>query len=236
MRKNGVRSMLVLVMVLLVLVLADVSFSEEFCMSGDFTWVSTYIWRGIRQFEGNTLQGIISGNWKYLSFGVWYSSVSFGDGTLMETDPFLNLSFNKGSLSGGIGMTYYSYDFKKWNGYADHEIELAVNAGFSPVGISIYYIPKQASTKGDLKCSNYWIELSSASNTLDMHWGIIIGYGTYSSRYLEMPKKEAIGNVTLSAQKEVIDQLTVGWYYEIPFRTDLENSFWISCSLSYKIE
>lgn len=113
--------------------------------------VSTNFWRGIRQFEGNALQGTVSGNWKCLSFGVWYSGVLFGDGTLMETDPFVNLSFKKGFLSGGVGMTYYSYDFNKWNDYADHEIELAVQAGFSLFDIAFYTVPKQASTKGDLE-------------------------------------------------------------------------------------
>ncbi len=233
MKKNGMKKSKIWGAGILIFFSTVFSFAEEFSMSGDFSWISTYVWRGIRQFEGNALQGTVTGSWKCLSFGVWYSSVSFGDGTLMETDPFLNCSFGEGSLTGGFGMTYYSYDFRKWNGYADQEIELTAHAGFSPLAIALYYVPKQASTEGELERSNFWIELSSTINALELKWGVVVGYGNYSSRYLDTPKKEAIGNITLSANKAVTDQLSVGWCYEIPFQTDLENSLWINCSLSY---
>ncbi len=233
MKNNVEKNCFISGIVILILFSTAFVMAGEFSVSGDFTLVSTYFWRGVRQFEGTALQGTVSGNWKCLSLGVWYSSVSFGDETVMETDPFVNFTFNKGAFSGGIGMTCYSYDFNTWNGYADYEIELAVHAGFSPFDIALYTVPKQASTKGDLERSNSWIELSSSVNLLELDWGVVFGYGTYSSRYLEIPKKEAIGNLTFSVDKAVNDQLTVGWHYEIPFNTDLENSLWIDCSLFY---
>ncbi len=189
MKKQNIHKTFICGMGMLMLLSVNFAIAGEFITHGDFSLISAYIWRGIRQFEGCAVQGMVSCNWSFLSFGIWYSGGSFGNGTLMETDPYFGISLSKESLSGEIGMICYSYDFNKWNDYADQEIELFAKGSVPQIDISVYYVPKQKSTEEDPKPSNYWIELSFKINKMKLDWDVEIGYGTYSSRYLETQKK-----------------------------------------------
>ena len=111
-----------------------VSFGTTFAQlefSGDVTLVSTYIWRGIKQYNGPALQGTAGAGCGSLSFGLWYSSVNFGDDTEVETDPFIEIALPTGSISTSIGATVYSYDFfETFNDKADYEYEVFGKIGF----------------------------------------------------------------------------------------------------------
>jgi len=205
---------------------ADIQFS------GDVTGVSAYVWRGIKQFDGVALQGTVATSYKALSFGVWYSSVTFGPGTpFMETDPFIELSLSTGPLSSSIGSTIYSYDFKSFNDQADYEYELFTKIGLGPAGLAFYFVPAQNSTKTDLNDSYYWVEVSTSISTLGVDWGILYEFGTYSGRFLATPIDDPIGEFVISANKSISETIMICWSYSIPTSSELENN--LNVSLGY---
>ena len=206
---------------------------EDLRFKGEVVITSSYYWRGVQQFEGNALQGTSRVDYGIISLGMWYSSVIFGDGTVMETDPFLSLNLPTGCWSSSVGLTVYSYDLKKYNEYADWEIEINGSIGYDCLSFSGYYVPQQTSTKNDPSSSNYWFEFSGGIATLGINWGITWGYGTYTSRYLKTPKEGAISTLTLSVIRSITDYLSVNWNYIIQTEKELHNGLYINCTLTF---
>jgi uncharacterized protein (TIGR02001 family) len=197
--------------------------------SGDATMVTTYVWRGVKQYNGPALQGTAGFEAGLVSFGLWCSSVDFGGDTEVETDPYVELSFPTGSVSTSIGATMYSYDFfETFNADADYEFELFGTFGVGPVGLAAFYVPSQASTENNLNESDYWIEASLGANLRGADLGVLFGFGTYSSKWLAEPKEDAVSHVVLSAGKTVNENVAVNWSYSISMDSDMDDQFWMT--------
>jgi len=214
--------------------LVNLLYSAELTFSGDITGVSTYVWRGIKQYNGVAYQSTALVTYKFLSGGVWYSSVNFGaDTPLLETDPFIELSLPTGTLKSALGATIYSYDFSEFNTTADLEYELFVKIRSGIFGFNAFFTPAQASTDNDLNQSFYWIELSTSKSALKFIWEIIFGYGTYSSRFLANPKKKAVNHLVLSATKNISKTVTIRWNYSLATCSTMDNYLWFSGGISF---
>lgn len=214
---------------------SGIAFAEDLEFSGDNDLVSTYIWRGVQQYNGFALQGTASGSYDFLSFGVWYSTVNFGeDSPLLETDPFIEVSLPTGSLETALGATIYTYDlFSTFNDTADYEYEFYGSLSYDAFELLAFYVPGQYSTKGDLQDASYWIELSAYVPAFGADWSGALAFGTYSSRFVPEPTKDAVGNFVLSGSKSVSELLTVGWNYSFALTSEMENYLWINLGIEY---
>ena len=215
-----------LFLLLYVLISINVIGSEvEF--SGDVTGVSTYVWRGVKQYSGPAMQGTAGFSYGALSFGLWYSSVAFGD-IEIESDPYIEVSLPTGSVSTSIGATIYTYDlFESFNDDADYEYEVFAKAGVGPVGLAAFFVPSQSSTENNLNESDYWIEASGETSFKGADLSVTLGYGTYSSKWLAEPKKDAVSSLVLSAGKSISENASVSWNYSLGLDDDMENILWM---------
>jgi hypothetical protein len=55
--------------------------------------------------------GSVTGTLGKVNAGLWYSNVVFGNGMVMEIDPFVSVFLPIGKLSTSLGLTVYTYDF-----------------------------------------------------------------------------------------------------------------------------
>lgn len=201
--------------------------------SGDVTLVSTYVFRGIQQCPGPALQGTAALNYKGLSGGLWVSSIGVED-IETETDPFIELALPTGKIESALGLNVYTYDFfSTFNETADYELELYANASVGMFGISGYYVPSQKSTKEELHSSCYWLECNVEKECMGGTWNVLLGYGTYCSRYLSPPRKEPVGNLVLTATKSLAEGLDVSYAISFGLAKDMENIFVLSVSKSF---
>jgi len=207
--------------------------AQELKLSGDVTGTSTYVWRGVKQFDGVSIQGAIGSKYKFMSFGIWYSTVNFGARTpYFETDPYFEFSLPTGLIKSQLGITVYCYDFTSYNGRANFEYELYGKLNNNIFNLAGYFLPNQQSVKNEVNQYAYWVEAGAGASLMNFTWGILFGYGTYSSRFLESPKMDAVGNVVLSATKQTSDAISVSWNYSLALDSGLTNILWISISRS----
>ncbi len=202
--------------------------------SGDVTAVSTFTWRGVKQFNGNALQGTANLSINVFSLGFWVSSVSFGsDGPSVESDLFFEIALpSGGEISSTIGATAFTYDlFDRFNDDAKQEIEIYGKVGIGSFAAAVFFVPSQPSTKNNLNHSDYWVELSTQANALNADFGAMLGFGTYSSKYLPEPQKEPVYHLVLSAAKPVMESLSAGMSLSLGLSKELSNLFWIYLSV-----
>jgi uncharacterized protein (TIGR02001 family) len=202
--------------------------------SGDVTTVSTYTWRGVKQFNGNALQGTANLSVSFLSFGFWVSSVNFGsDGPSVESDPFFEIALpSGGEVSSTIGATAFTYDlFDRFNDDSKQEIEIYSKVGIGSFAAAFFYVPSQPSTKNNLNHSNYWVELLVQTSAVNANFGAMLGFGTYSSKYLPEPQKDPVYHLLLSASKPVMESLSAGMNLSLGLSKELTNLFWIYLSV-----
>lgn len=208
------------------------SFSE-LAFSGDVTGVSTFVWRGIKQYSGPALQGTAAFEYKCLTAGIWISSVAFGD-IEVESDPFMEVALPTGSITSAIGLTLYSYDFlATFNDDADFEMEAYASVGFGPIGLGLYYVPSQKSTENSPNDSDYWIELSGKTTLCGADLGLVLSYGTYSSKFLAVPKEDAVTNIVLSIGKSLNEGLRFSHSYSLDLDDDMENIYFITITKEF---
>jgi len=223
-----------LALLILIFAISTILPAQEMSFSGDVTGVSTYVWRGVKQYNGPALQGTASCGYKSLSFGLWTSSVNFGDATEAETDPFVELSLPTGSIESSIGATIYSYDlFQSFNADADVEYEIFAKAGMGVLGLAFYFVPSQASTTNNLNSSDYWFEASLGMEAVGAEWSVLFSYGTYSSKWLATPKSEAVTNIVIGASRALTENLSVNYNYSIGTDSQMENIFWMGLGYSF---
>jgi uncharacterized protein (TIGR02001 family) len=203
--------------------------------AGNLSGVSTYVWRGIKANNGPALQSDASMSYGIVTLGFWGSSIDFGDNLELETDPYGSVVLTDGDFSSSVGFTVYMFDFSSFNDRADAELELNAMLGYGPVGLNIFYLPSQNSTKGDLVESLYWLELSSGGTLVGADLSAAITYGTYSSRWMpEGPKKDPAGLLLLTAGKSINDEFAVFWTYSLDvFGSGFENILYFGGSLSF---
>jgi uncharacterized protein (TIGR02001 family) len=231
--KNKISTSILILGISLIIILTG-SLPAQVKFSGDISAVSTYVWRGIKANNGPALQGTASFTYSHLTVGLLCSSINYGDDKEVETDPYLEIALPNGNISTSIGATVYIFDFRTFDDYADYEYELFFTAGYGPVGLSGFYVPKQKSTEFDTLRSNYWLELSGESTYLGADISAAIGYGTYSSRW--MPKgrtKDAVSLLLLTAGKPITQNFSVTWNYSIDLGSDFENIFYLGAYFSF---
>jgi uncharacterized protein (TIGR02001 family) len=206
----------------------------EVSFNGNITGVSTYIWRGIRQNNSSALQATAALEASVFSGGLWVSNVDFGpDSPTLESDLFFEFHIPAGeSVSAILGTTIYTYDFfKTFNDDARQAIEIYFKSTYQPFGLSVYYVPAQASTKKNLLASLYWFEFSAAIDAFGANFSSQFSFGTYSSRYLPEPQTKPVSLLVLSAAKPVYQSLTAGMMYSLGLSKGLSNLFWFYLSL-----
>ena len=231
MKRNAINLIIVGLALLTFLSVSPLAAQVEF--SGDATMVSTYVWRGVKQYSGPAMQGTAGFDYGIVSFGLWLSSVEFGD-IEVETDPYIEIALPTGSISTSIGATIYSYDFfDTFNDDADYEYEVFGTAGYGPIGVAAYYVPSQSSTDNAPESSQYWVEVSGEASFMGADLSAVFGYGTYSSKWLATPKKDAVSTLALTAGKAVSEDIAVNWTYSLGLDDDMENILWMGFSYGF---
>ena len=214
------------------LIIINSGFADSLAVFGDMTLVSTYVWRGIKQYDGVAMQGTVEGAYKCVSAGVWFSTVNFGEGSpVMESDPYIVVNLPTGTMETSVGMNAYMYDFTRFGVDTSGkdilmEYELCASITYNMFGISAYFVPGQKNTEGEDPESKYWLELSGETSLGSFNWSATLGYGTYSSRWLSTPKKDATGNLVISAAKNLSDDLSVNWNCSLGIDDDMDNYLW----------
>ena len=209
-----------ILILLLLAVLAGSAVAVEF--SGDVTGVSTYVWRGVKQFDGVAMQGTASLTSGPVTVGFWSSTMH---GPMeVETDPFVEVGLPTGDISTAVGATLYSYDFFAKSEYNVYEVYGGL--GYGPAGVTFFYTPEQE----NMDESVYWLQVSGGTELLGADVGATLGYGTYSSS-----TDDAVTTLTLSAGKSVSDNVAVSWNYSIGISDDdnLENIFFMTAGFGF---
>ncbi len=202
--------------------------------SGDFTAVSTYVWRGVKINSGPALQSSAAGSYGVVTLGFWGSSINVGDDLEVETDLYAEVALPIGDLYSSLGATVYMLDFRTFNSTADAELELYATAGYGVLGLNAYYVPAQNSTKDDLNRSVYWLEFSGATQLAGADLSALIGYGTYSSRWiLSGARKETVTLLLLSAGTAISEATSVFWRYSHDLGTGIENIFYMGTTYGF---
>ncbi|MBN2412785.1 hypothetical protein JXQ31_13940 [candidate division KSB1 bacterium] len=226
-KKNNV-SIILLLLILINYAGAEVKFS------GDVTGVTTYVYRGIKQYTGPAMQGTAGFSYGALSFGLWCSSVVYYDDTEVESDPYIELFLPTGSVATSVGVIISTLDlFESFNDDANYEYEVFAKAGSGAFGLAAFFVPSQSSTKNNINESDYWVEVSGETAFKGADLTLTLGYGTYSSKWLAEPKKDAVSCVVLTAGKPISEVLSVSWNYSIGLDDAMENILWMSFTYGF---
>ena len=196
----------------------------EIGFSGDATVVSTYFWRGVKQFDGSAMQGTAEFSKSSVAVGFWVSSMA--DGIAVETDPYFSISLPTGSVESSIGGTIYTYDFFAKEEYTVYEI--FGSAAFGPASASFYYTPEQQD--GDIE-SVYWLELGLGTTKCGADLSATLGYGSYSA--FMSPEDDKVATLLLSAGKSVSDNVDVSWNWIAGLSDGMDNGFFLSASYGF---
>lgn len=207
--------------------------ASPFSFQGNAAVTSSYVFRGIRQFKGAAYQGMMEGKLSRFTAGFWFSSVQFETDWSHETDFYSKYNFKISRLEGAAGVTVYAYDFYRYNSTADREFEFFGNFTYGMLSLGVYVVPGQPSTRNDPAPNNYWMELAIARSFKSLDWIFGINRGTYSSRYLENPQKDAVGTLTISASRKISDSIALSWFASIPIQTRLTNQYGSALTFSF---
>lgn len=223
------------ILVIILLALLPSSSFAEVGFSGDMTAVTTYVWRGIKLNTGPALQGTAEGSYGILTFGFWGSSLNIipDQATELETDLYASVALPTGDLETSLGATVYSLDFSHFNDTADAELELFASFAYNILGLNILYIPEQNSIKNNENSSLYWLELAATFPLLGADITAQASYGTYSSRWLPEPQKDAAALGLVSVAKSVTEEIGVFWTYSFDLDGGFENIFYFGGSYSF---
>jgi hypothetical protein len=197
--------------------------AAELSFSGDASLVSTYVWRGVTQFNGAAMQGTGEVGYGILSVGYWISTMQ-GE-FAVETDPYIGLSLPTGPVESSIGATLYSYDFFKHAGAQVYEV--FASAGYGPVGVSFFYTPAQ--DEPGIDDALYWIDISAGTAVLGADVSATLSFGNYSAA----TEGDSATNLLLSAAKAVTDDLSVSWNWNVALADGTDNVFFMSASYGF---
>ncbi len=187
--------------------------------------VTTYVWRGIKQFNGAALQMEFSADYRNFTVGFWASSLGESSGSEIETDPFIQINVPLGKAEVVFGTTLYSYDFfKALNTSTVFEAELFAGVQVSFVNVKFFFEPFQPATRQDLPPWNYWSELEIKREWHGFVVQNVLALGTYSSRFLK--KEQAVSVWRLSILRYLTQNLQISWNYSHGF-AGLERVFWL---------
>lgn len=196
----------------------------EIGFGGDVTVVSTYFWRGVKQFDGAALQSTAELSSGPLAVGYWVSSMS--GGIAVETDPYVSLRLPTGSIESSIGATVYSYDFFAKEEYTVYE--LFGSAGFGPLNATYYFTPEQ---QDGSVTSVYWFEVGVETTAFGADLGATLGAGSYSA--FVSPEKASVSTLLLRASRSVSDEVTVAWNWVVGINSSTDNGFFLSAGYGF---
>ena len=196
----------------------------EVGFSGDATIVSTYFWRGVKQFDGAALKGTAEFANGPIAVGYWISSMS--NGIAVETDPYVSLTLPTGPVESSVGATIYTYDFFAKEEYTVYEV--FGSAGVGPLSATFFFTPEQQD--GDIE-SAYWLEVGAGTTAFGADLSATFGYGSYSA--FVSPDDDAVASVLLSATKAVSEEVTIGWNWILGLNDGLDNGFFLSAGYGF---
>ncbi len=205
---------------MLVVILMSAAISHSMDFSGDATGVSTYVWRGVKQFNGPALQSTASFTTGFFTAGLWTSNMH---GPMeVETDPFIEASIPLAEFSAAVGATLYSYDFFAKSEYNFYEFY--GSARYGQFSAALFFTPEQSNTDDSV----YWLEISAGRAVMGVDISGTLGSGTYSST-----TDNVVTSLLISAAKPVTDSFTASWNYSIGLSDELESIFFIGASYGF---
>ena len=207
----------------LVTIFLNNAYSATVEFAGDATVVSTYVWRGVKQFDGAALQGNGEFTYGILAVGYWISSLNIPD-VPVETDPYIGITLPYKSVNASIGATLYSFDFFSQGSSTVYEINTSLGIDFG--SLSFHYTPEQDNVDESL----YWLELSGSTSVKGADLSAQLGYGTYSNFVNEDDK--AVTTAIVSAGK-TISEFCVSWNWVIGLSDGMSNTFFFSIGHSF---
>ncbi len=227
------RRLISAVFVALVFTDAMVTAASPIEFGGDAAVVSSYVFRGVRQFDGIAFQGSAETRWKSLTAGFWASTCGSESDYAHETDFYLEAGFPAGPVSTTCGITAYSYDFGRFNETASLEFEISGEAVYKNLSASFSAVPPQHSTRDGLVGAYYWAEMAWACTLYSMDWSLGYAFGTYSSRFLEYPREKAVCLFSVSASRKIFGPAVFSWNASLPAADALDNRFWMSLVFTF---
>jgi uncharacterized protein (TIGR02001 family) len=221
--------------VLLSLLLSVVAVkAAEIGFSGDVTLVSTYVWRGIKQFDGAALQSTGAFSYGPLTVGLWMSS--FNGVVPVETDPYVSVALPTGEIETSLGAALFSYDFFSKREYSVYE--LSASAAYGPFSGNFYFVPKQEFTKDNetvqlVPDALYWIELAAGTTFKGADLSATLSYGTYSAFFTTGGAEKTATNLLLSAGKDFTENIAVSWNWGIALDDYTDNIFFLRAGYAF---
>ena len=209
--------------VMLALIFAIGGSAAELSFSGDASLVSTYVWRGVTQFNGAAMQGTAEFGYGALAVGYWISTMS--GPAAVETDPYIGLTLPTGPIESSVGATVYSYDFFAKKGYTVYEV--FASAGFGPLGVSFYYTPTQDDP--GVTDALYWLEVSATSSLMGADLSATMSFGNYSA----VSTNERASNLLLTASKSVSESIAVSWNWNVALSNGPGNAFFMGLARAF---
>lgn len=208
--------------------------SAEIGFSGDVTVVSTYVFRGLKQFSGAALQGTGEFSYGPVTAGMWVSS--FNGSVPVETDPYLSVALPTGEIETSIGVQLFSYDLFSRREYSVYE--LTATAGYGPFSGAFFFTPKQdyqesGETVELVPDALYWVELGAGTAFMGADLSATLGYGTFSSFLSAGETDKATTTLLLSAGKSLSEKLSASWNWSIALDEYTDNVFFLQAGYRF---
>jgi len=196
---------------------ADIGFA------GDVTGVSTYVWRGVKQFDGASLQGTAEFSYGIVSVSYWIAGLNWEE-VPVETDYYIGVSLPTGPVETSAGATLYSFDHFAKAEYTVYEIYASL--GLGPASLGFFYSPSQ----DNLDESVYWLELGGGTTFKGADLSATLGYGTYSNFVND--SDDAVATLLLGAGKTMGD-FAVSWNWAVGLSEGMSNTFYLSAGYGF---
>ncbi|MDZ7371981.1 MAG: hypothetical protein ONB12_12515 [candidate division KSB1 bacterium] len=210
------------------------TYAAEIGFSGDVSLVSTYVFRGLKQFEGAALQSTAEFSYGPITGGLWMSS--FNGPLVVENDPYVTLTLPTGDFETQLGVTLYSYDFFARREYTVYE--LSAGFGYGPFSFGAYYLPAQ-SYKKDLQTIDlvsdplYWLEIGAETTFKGAELSAQLGAGTYSAYFTTGNNEKSTICLLLGIGKKLNEHIAVRWNWNLALDEYTENCFFLSAGYTF---
>lgn len=175
--------------------MASAAQAEGLAVNGDVGVFSQYMWRGLQQTAGASVQGdVILDTGAGLSANVWFASLN---GPSTEFDFTVDYSGEVSGLSYSVGAIAYSY----LNSGASNAVELYAGLGYGPVSATYYYAVSGAWKKDayvDLGLSH-----SLGGYDFSADFGFYLPSKSVTNPTAFPTTKNELGHVDVAASKDI---------------------------------
>lgn len=183
---------------------ATATFAQDFSASAGADVVSRYVWRGIDQGAGASVQPSISLDYKGFSLGAW-GSTSIADLEPKEFD--LSLGYSAGGFSATFTDYFWAGESASYGHYTDdHFFELALGYTFEKVPLSVSWATMlfggesaELDENGDRMFSTY-INLAYEFDANGVTLAPSIGINPWKSQFDD---EFSVLDISLTASKEI---------------------------------